>query len=287
MKILAFFNKNNGVIESAKSVSNDIVTASFSKCKDCADFIPSLDIQTPIEGYEFINSVSKEVDADLILFADETLIRESAAYFAGRKQLGLISHSTRIYIKDDKIIGLVPGWENLEAEVYATSRPALMILKSNESIEYRSESEPKMIEVHRPDAMHLIERSEKETNPLQSARIVIGIGRGVKRLQIPKVEHLAKELNAEIGCTRPVADMGLLPLNRVIGDSGISVNPEIYIALGISGAIQHLSGVNAKYVIAINSDPSAPIFAKCTLPINAKVEDALPEIEQWIKNISR
>ena len=287
MKILAFFNKNNGVIESAKSVSNDIVTASFSKCKDCANFIPSLDIQTPIEGYEFINSVSKEVDADLIIFADETLIRESAAYFAGRKQLGLISHSTRIYIKDDKIIGLVPGWGNLEAEVYATSRPALMILKSNESIEYRSESEPKMIEVRRSDDMHLIERSEKEANPLQNARIVIGIGRGVKRLQIPKIEHLAKELNAEIGCTRPVADMGLLPLNRVIGDSGISISPEIYIALGISGAIQHLSGVNAKYMIAINSDPSAPIFAKCTLPINAKVEDALPEIEQWIKNTSR
>ena len=287
MKILAFFNKNNGVIESAKSVSNDIVTASFSKCKDCANFIPSLDIQTPIEGYEFINSVSKEVDADLIIFADEILIRESAAYFAGRKQLGLISHSTRIYIKDDKIIGLVPGWENLEAEVYATSRPALMILKSNESIEYRSESEPKMIEVRRPDAMHLIERSEKETNPLQSARIVIGIGRGVKKSQISKIEHLAKELNAEIGCTRPVADMGLLSLNRVIGDSGISISPEIYIALGISGAIQHLSGVNAKYMIAINSDPSAPIFAKCTLPINAKVEDALPEIEQWIKNTSR
>ncbi len=287
MKILVFFNKNNGVIESAKSISNDVVTASFSKCEDCANFIPSLDIQTPIEGYKFINDVSKEVDADLIIFADETLIRESAAYFAGKKQLGLISHSTRIYIKDDKIIGLVPGWENLEAEVYATSRPALMILKSNESVEYRSKSEPKMIEVCRSDDVHLIERSEKETNPLQNARIVIGIGRGVKKSQIPKIEHLAKELNAEIGCTRPVADTGLLPLNRVIGDSGISISPEIYIALGISGAIQHLSGVNAKYVIAVNSDPSAPIFAKCTLPINAKVEDALPEIEQWIKNTSR
>ena len=287
MKTLVFFNKNNGVIESTKSVSKDIIAASFSKCKDCADFIPSLDIQTPIEGYEFISGVSKEVDADLIIFTDETLIRESAAYFAGKEQLGLISHSTRIYTKDDKIIGLVPGWENLEAEVYATSRPALMILKSNESVEYRSKSEPKIIEVRRSDDVHLIERSKKETNPLQNARIVIGIGRGVKKSQISKVKHLAKELNAEIGCTRPVADMGLLPLNRVIGDSGISISPEIYIALGISGAIQHLSGVNAKYVIAINSDPSAPIFAKCTLPINAKVEDALPEIEQWIRNTSR
>jgi len=287
MKILVFFNKNNGVIESAKSVSNDVVTVSFSKCKDCANFIPSLDIQTPIEGYKFINDVLKEVDADLFIFADETLIRESAAYFAGRKQLGLISHSTRIYIKDDKIIGLVPGWENLEAEVYATSKPALMILKTNENVEYHSKTAPKIIDIQRSENIRLLERSEKETNPLENARIVIGIGRGVKRAQISKIERLAKELNAEIGCTRPVADMGLLPLNRVIGDSGISISPEIYIALGISGAIQHLSGVNAKYMIAINSDPSAPIFAKSTLPINAKVEDALPEIEQWIKNTSR
>ena len=287
MRILVFFNKNNGLIESAKSISNDIVTASFSKCKDCANYIPSLDIDTSIEGYEFIRSVSKEVNVDFIMFTDETLIKESAAYFAGKEQLGLISHSTRIYIKYDEIIGLVPGWENLEAEVYATSRPALMILKSSENVEYRTASKPKTIEIHRANNISLTKRTEKKTNPLQNARIVIGIGRGVKKSQIPKIETLAKELNAEIGCTRPVADMGLLPLNKVIGDSGISVNPEIYIALGISGAIQHLSGINAKYIIAINSDPSAPIFTKCTLPLNAKVEDALPEIEQWIKNTSR
>jgi electron transfer flavoprotein alpha subunit len=285
MKVLVFFLSHNGVVKNIEKISNNILTASFNSCSNCANFYPSFDIKNAVEGYEFVDKVVNIVHPDFVVFSDETLVRETASYYAGKKELGLISHSTRIYIKEGKLIGTVPGWENLEAEVYSLSTPPLMILKSNEQVSLKNDETAQKVEISHANSIIFVSREAKIENPLKNARVVFGIGRGVKKTLLPRIKTLAQRLGAEIGCTRPVADMGILPLNSVIGDSGISINPEIYVAFGISGALQHLSGVNAKYIIAINSDPNAPIFAKSMLPINMKVEDALPEIEKWIKNI--
>jgi electron transfer flavoprotein alpha subunit len=97
---------------------------------------------------------------------------------------------------------------------------------------------------------------------LTSAPVIVSVGRGIKEKEnLPVVEELAKALGAELAASRPICDNGWLPMERQVGSSGQSVSPKVYIAVGISGAIQHLVGMKgSKAVVAINKDENAPIF---------------------------
>jgi electron transfer flavoprotein alpha subunit len=284
MKIVCFVNKYNGIFESAKNLSNDLTVASFDHKEEFADFIPDKTINDADSGSLFIEGVLHETDPDLAIFSDEVLIKESVSVFSGKKGLGLISHSNRLYMKEGKLIGSVPGWENLSAEVYSKTRPVLVVLKGEHRMRFERKNPKKVYLGETPDSPLLVRVEKGEENPLKSARIIVGIGRVVSRRLLPNIKDFAKEIGAEIACTRPVADMGILPNSNMIGDSGISVNPEIYIAFGISGAIQHLSGINAKYIIAVNIDDKAPIFEKATLAINASNESVITELKKWLKS---
>ncbi len=103
--------------------------------------------------------------------------------------------------------------------------------------------------------------SEKSVD-LTAAPLIVSVGRGIKEKEnIPLVEELAQALGAELAASRPICDNGWLPMERQVGSSGQSVSPKVYIAVGISGAIQHLVGMKgSKAVIAINKDENAPIF---------------------------
>jgi electron transfer flavoprotein alpha subunit len=97
---------------------------------------------------------------------------------------------------------------------------------------------------------------------IMAAPVLIGIGRGIKdQSDIPSVEELAQSLGGVLACSRPVVDKGWLPSDRQVGSSGKTVKPKLYLALGISGAFQHVLGMkSADLVIAVNKDPKAPIF---------------------------
>lgn len=97
---------------------------------------------------------------------------------------------------------------------------------------------------------------------ITAAEVLIGIGRGIKDVSnIPPVEELAKTLGGVLACSRPIVDKGWLPNDRQVGSSGRTVKPKLYLALGISGAFQHVLGMkNADLIIAVNKDPKAPIF---------------------------
>ncbi|MEO8100406.1 MAG: electron transfer flavoprotein subunit alpha/FixB family protein [Acidobacteriota bacterium] len=97
---------------------------------------------------------------------------------------------------------------------------------------------------------------------LTAAPIIVSVGRGIKeQANIPVVEKLAQALGAELAASRPICDAGWLPMERQVGSSGQTVSPKLYVAVGISGAIQHLVGMKgSKTVVAINQDPNAPIF---------------------------
>ncbi|MGB9714027.1 MAG: electron transfer flavoprotein subunit alpha/FixB family protein [Candidatus Bathyarchaeales archaeon] len=98
---------------------------------------------------------------------------------------------------------------------------------------------------------------------ITAAEKLVGIGRGIKdQANVPVVEDLAKTLGAVLACSRPIVDKGWLPADRQVGSSGKTVKPKLYIALGISGAFQHVLGMkNSDLIIAINKDPKAPIFS--------------------------
>ena len=95
---------------------------------------------------------------------------------------------------------------------------------------------------------------------LTAAEIIVSVGRGIKEKEnIPVVEELAKALGAELAASRPICDAGWLPMERQVGSSGQTVAPKMYMAVGISGAIQHLVGMKgAKTIVAINKDANAP-----------------------------
>jgi len=97
---------------------------------------------------------------------------------------------------------------------------------------------------------------------LTAAEIIVSVGRGIKeQSNLRVVEDLAKAFGAELAASRPICDAGWLPMERQVGSSGQTVAPKVYIAVGISGAIQHLVGMKgAKTIVAINKDPNAPIF---------------------------
>jgi electron transfer flavoprotein alpha subunit len=120
---------------------------------------------------------------------------------------------------------------------------------------------------------------------LPEANIVVSGGRGMKGPEHwHLLEDLAKTLHAATGCSKPVSDMGWRPHHEHVGQTGIKVAPQLYIAVGISGAIQHLAGVNSsKYIVVINKDAEAPFFKAADYGIVGDAFEILPKLTEAIK----
>jgi electron transfer flavoprotein alpha subunit len=123
--------------------------------------------------------------------------------------------------------------------------------------------------------------------PLTEAEIVVSAGRGLKGPENwGMVEELAKVLHAATACSRPVADAHWRPHNEHVGQTGIAIAPNLYIAIGISGAIQHLAGVNrSKVIVVINKDPEAPFFKAADYGIVGDAFEVVPKLTAAIKKI--
>jgi electron transfer flavoprotein alpha subunit len=132
-----------------------------------------------------------------------------------------------------------------------------------------------------------ITSSEKATGEvlLPEANIVVSGGRGMKGPEHWGIlEELAKTLGAATGCSKPVSDMGWRPHHEHVGQTGVKVAPQLYIAVGISGAIQHLAGVNSsKCIVVINKDPESPFFKAADYGIVGDAFDVVPKLTQAIK----
>jgi electron transfer flavoprotein alpha subunit len=120
---------------------------------------------------------------------------------------------------------------------------------------------------------------------LTAAEIIVSVGRGIKEKEnIPVVEELAKALGAELAASRPICDAGWLPMERQVGSSGQTVAPKMYVAVGISGAIQHLVGMKgAKTIVAINKDANAPIFEVADYGIVGDLFEVVPALVEEVK----
>ena len=123
--------------------------------------------------------------------------------------------------------------------------------------------------------------------PLTEAEIVVSAGRGLKGPENwGMVEDLAKTLHAALACSRPVADAHWRPHNEHVGQTGIAIAPNLYIAIGISGAIQHLAGVNrSKVIVVINKDPEAPFFKAADYGIVGDAFEVVPKLTEAIKKL--
>ncbi|HEX4322272.1 MAG TPA: electron transfer flavoprotein subunit alpha/FixB family protein [Acidobacteriaceae bacterium] len=130
-------------------------------------------------------------------------------------------------------------------------------------------------------------RASAQTVDLNSASILVSVGRGIKEeANLPIVQELASALGAELAASRPICDAGWLPMERQVGSSGQTVAPKVYLAVGISGAIQHLVGMKgSQCIVAINKDENAPIFEVADYGIVGDLFEVVPALTAAIRKV--
>jgi electron transfer flavoprotein alpha subunit len=128
-------------------------------------------------------------------------------------------------------------------------------------------------------------RESAQTVDLGSAQMIVAVGRGIKEAEnLALVQDLASALGAEIAASRPICDNGWLPIERQVGSSGQTVAPKLYLAVGISGAIQHLVGMKgSQCIVAVNKDPEAPIFEVADYGIVGDLFEVVPALIEAVK----
>ncbi|MEO0096356.1 MAG: electron transfer flavoprotein subunit alpha/FixB family protein [candidate division WOR-3 bacterium] len=183
---------------------------------------------------------------------------------------------------------------------------AKILLKDNPSylITYRSGSIPvemaslnaEVVKMEtpisaQPEYRRFIEYIEAAVGAVDitKADVIVSVGRGIKdKANLPIIEDFAKAIGGVIGCTRPVVDAGWLPKEHQVGSSGKTVKPKLYIALGISGAFQHLMGMkNSDTIIAVNKDPNAPIFNEADYGIVEDLFKVVPVLKNKILELKQ
>lgn len=182
----------------------------------------------------------------------------------------------------------------VHAEVRVSSSPAMATIrsKSYKPVEDAADIAVEAMSVHIPAPKTQVVAYEGSSNgklDVTEADIIVSGGRGMQSAdQWGILEDLADVLGAATGCSRPVSDDGWRPHEEHIGQTGKTVSPDLYIACGISGAIQHVAGVSSsKFIVAVNKDPEAPIFKVADYGIVGDVFDVLPVLTEEIKKVKQ
>ncbi len=146
-------------------------------------------------------------------------------------------------------------------------------------------AEPIDIEVMSPKIKVINKSTQTGITPLPEAEKVVSAGRGMKEPgNWGIIEELATTLGATTACSRPVADIGWRPHHEHVGQTGVAIRPNLYIAIGISGAIQHLAGVNnSKTIVVINKDPEAPFFKAADYGVVGDLFEVVPKLNEALK----
>jgi electron transfer flavoprotein alpha subunit len=248
------------------------------------------------DGYTAaVEALIRKLSPDLVLFPHTYQVRDFAPKLAARFERTLISDviaarmesGGAIFVRqffqgklngDVRPIGPGPHFASLQAGAWradtleAGSSPVEPFAPDLNASQIRQTPEPPFREAER-------------AVDLSAAEIIVSVGRGIgEKDKIPVVEDLAKALGAELAASRPICDAGWLPMERQVGSSGQTVSPKVYVAVGISGAIQHLVGMKgSKTIVAINKDPHAPIFEVADYGIVGDLFEVVPALAAEIR----
>ena len=251
---------------------------------------------TPDAYTSAMEHVVRTVDPQYVVMSHTYLVRDYAPKLAARFGKGLISDCIRMNTESGKVtftrrifLGKLDAdvVSDAEAPLFVTFqsgafRPDQAVKGSGAAIEELQVdvSEPRM----KAEAPF---QEVKQAVDLSKADVIVAVGRGIKNKDnIALAEKLAEVLGGDLAASRPICDAEWLPIDRQIGSSGQTVAPKLYIALGISGAIQHLVGMkNSQTIVAINKDPEAPIFDIADYGIVGDLFEALPVLTEEIRKL--
>ncbi|HEU4434593.1 MAG TPA: electron transfer flavoprotein subunit alpha/FixB family protein [Pyrinomonadaceae bacterium] len=278
----------------ASSLAQEIAAYDIARVIAVSD--PKLADYTPDAYADALEQVVKQVDPSLVFLTHTYQVRDFAPKLAARFKKSLISDCIRAKADNGNVgftrrifLGKLDAdvSSDGEAPVFATFqtgafRPDQAKKGGSAAVENMSVQigDVRMA----PEAPF---QEAKQAVDLTKAEVIVAVGRGIKsKDNLVLAEKLAEVLGGDLAASRPICDAEWLPIDRQIGSSGQTVAPKLYVALGISGAIQHLVGMkNSGTIVAINKDPEAPIFDIADYAIVGDLFEAVPVLTEEIKKI--
>jgi electron transfer flavoprotein alpha subunit len=254
---------------------------------------PRLAAPLPQPRVDVIAKLVRDEGYDAVLFAQSVLAADIAGALAARLDAGLNWDLVDLVADGDGIVGKRPALaDSVYADVGWSSTPRLALFRSGtfDPVETGGSAEVRDVEVELEDFSTLAElvsqEEEQQQGPsIEDADVIVAGGRGLGEPEkFALVEELAQALGGAVAATRAVVDAGWYPYAAQVGQTGKSVAPKLYVAVGISGAIQHKVGMQSSNVIvAINKDANAPIFEFSDLGVVGDLHQIVPKLTELVR----
>lgn len=249
-----------------------------------------METDSPERFADALTDFISEKKPKYVVFPSNVVGREIAGTIAGRLQVGLTADCVDLEIHDGRLMQHKPAFGGgIIATIYSRTDPQMTTVRPGMFRVVQCDTPPRVFEVAHGKSRSF-ERTEvipvpEEYRPLGSSNAVVGVGRGIKkRDRMAAVLELAELLDASVGATRPLVDMGFIPRQQQIGLTGFSISPGAYLALGISGMANHVVGIRyCGTIISVNSDPNAPIFGFSDYGVVADVEQFIEGFTAYLR----
>ncbi|HEY6865972.1 MAG TPA: electron transfer flavoprotein subunit alpha/FixB family protein [Candidatus Eisenbacteria bacterium] len=244
-----------------------------------------------------VEAAARATSPALVLFANTAMGRDLAPRVAARLDAGLASDCVALSAAGDRIVATRPVYAGKAVETVAfKGRPALVSLRPKAFAPVTRAAGPATVETvavaddpsfARARVVNVVASTAGKLD-LTEAEIIVSGGRGLKGPENFKLlEELAEVLGATVGASRAVVDAGWRPHSDQVGQTGKTVSPKLYVAVGISGAIQHLAGMlSSRCIVAINKDPEAPIFKVADYGVVGDLFEVVPALTEAVRKLN-
>ena len=252
-----------------------------------------LEAPLPQPRVDVLEKLVRDGGFDTVVFAASVLSADVAAGLAARLDAGLNWDLTDLVEQDGRLVGKRPALgDSVYVDVGWSSEPRLALIRSGtfEPAESGGSAEVVKVDLQLEDfslAATMLEQAHEDSEgpSIEDADIIVAGGRGLGGPEnFALVEELAKALGGAVAATRAVVDAGWYPYATQVGQTGKTVAPKLYIACGISGAIQHKVGMQGSgLIVAINKDPNAPIFEYADLGVVGDLHEIVPKLTELVR----